>query len=209
MNSDFKTSTQPSQINLTAIFTLIVWLGCLSVSLLGMLYPLPTMATTGRPEQEPTEVMNVETFQGAEAPQQSPPPPQQEDSPVPSLPALPVPSPAIAFAQPIDNSVPIRTQNLSSVSPIAVQQLTFGQGEGDQPDPEYPLEAQLNQEEGTVQLLLHVEEDGRVSSVEVTQPSPWPLLNQSAVRAARDTWRFRPGPRRNYQIAITFQINRH
>jgi protein TonB len=85
--------------------------------------------------------------------------------------------------------------------------LTFGEGEGRQPPPEYPRQAILARQQGTVGLRFTVGEDGRILSVEVTLPSRWPLLNQAAERAVRDTWRFNPGPRRIYEVPIEFDLN--
>jgi protein TonB len=90
----------------------------------------------------------------------------------------------------------------------AVSHLTLGQGEGRQPPPMYPREAVIGRQEGTVGLRFTVGEDGRVVSVDVISPSPWPLLNQAAARAVRETWHFVPGPRRIYDVPIEFQLNR-
>ena len=88
----------------------------------------------------------------------------------------------------------------------SVQRLTFGQGEGRQPSPEYPAQAIQQHQEGTVVVRLVVGENGQVSSAEATQPCPWPMLNEAALRAVRHQWRFPAGDLRVYEVAIRFQI---
>ena len=94
----------------------------------------------------------------------------------------------------------------AATAPV-VSRLTFGEGEGRQPPPDYPRDAVLAHQEGTVTLRFTVGEDGRVASVEVISASRWPLLNQAASRAVRDTWRFNPGPKRIYEVPIEFELN--
>ena len=78
-----------------------------------------------------------------------------------------------------------------------------------QPPPEYPPEAVINGEEGTVIVRLTVDQDGRVTDAVASSPCSWPLLNNAAVRAVRSTWRFQKGPVRSYEVSIQFQLNRH
>ena len=130
------------------------------------------------------------------------------------------PSPAVAFALPVVN--PTRITKVAStasatvpasrpappVAPPAAQQLTFGQGEGDQPAPKYPFTAQREGQEGVVVVRMTVGPDGRVISAEPHVPSPWPLLNDEAVRTVKRRWTFQPGPVRSYEVAIRFQLNK-
>jgi hypothetical protein len=37
-------------------------------------------------------------------------------------------------------------------------------------------------------------------------PCPWSLLNEAAVQAVRDTWRFGAGPVRTYEVPIRFEL---
>jgi protein TonB len=93
--------------------------------------------------------------------------------------------------------------------PPPVTRLTIGQGEGDQPLPEYPRESILGRQEGTVLVRLGVGADGRVLWAQVIAPCPWPLLNQSAVRTVREAWQFHAGPPRVYEVPIQFQLHAH
>ena len=88
----------------------------------------------------------------------------------------------------------------------AVQQLTFGEGEGKQPAPEYPLAAIRRGQEGVVLVRFTVGNDGRVLGAGSVVASPWPLLNEAALRTVRERWRFRIGSSRVYEVAIRFEI---
>jgi protein TonB len=167
------------------------------------------------------------------APDLSSPPAPQNIS-VPQSPAIAVaaPSPAISFAVPVEGLTRIVdpnqaahgrpgtpsaiTSNSSSsgtgqpgngVVP-AVTHLTFGEGEGKQPPPEYPRDAVVAGQEGNVGLRFTVDETGRVKSVSTISPCHWPLLNQAATRAVREYWRFAPGPVRSYEVTIQFELQK-
>jgi protein TonB len=124
--------------------------------------------------------------------------------------------PAPSFALPVEGphqtvdakaAVPVQASQAVAPPPANVpQQLTYGQGEGKQPAPEYPAEAARAGEEGTVIVRFTVDANGRVAAAEASTPSEWPVLNHAAVRAVRDTWRFPSGPPRNYEVSIQFQL---
>ena len=125
--------------------------------------------------------------------------------------AVAEPSAAIAFAVPVEGPtriVPLDQAGYgkASAGASAVQRLTFGQGEGRQPSPDYPAQAIQLHQEGTVVVRLAVAESGQVSSAEAIQSCPWPMLNEAALRAVRQQWRFPPGGLRVYDFAIHFQI---
>lgn len=135
--------------------------------------------------------------------------------------AVAAPAPDIAFAVPIAaparivpaaeasyRTVEVKPEPAPAPAPIVAQPLTFGQGEGRQPAPEYPRQALRQGQEGVVTVRMTVGEDGRVLAAEAVSPSPWPLLNQSALRVVRSRWRFLPGTLRAYEVAIRFQLNR-
>jgi protein TonB len=142
----------------------------------------------------------------------------------PPLTAVATPSPEIAFALPTQGpmrvveaskAVPMPPADTTAVQPTdtapapgpaAVKTLTYGQGEGRQPAPEYPREAVIGREQGTVVVHFTVDENGRVVKAEAAKSCPWPLLNQAAVRAVRETWRFGAGPVRSYEVSIQFQL---
>lgn len=206
------------------IITLVLWLLCLVVGLLGWWLTQPPPAPTAPPKKaEPppqAEVLKVDLEpmvlpQVVPQDQSQPPPPS--DQPMPALPPLPEVAaydPSIAFAQPIDGLVRLVSRGQAnpgriSATPLPViQRLVYGQGEGAQPEPDYPQEAVDAGEEGTVGVRLKVDSSGQVIDAQAISPCTWPLLNQAAVQAVRNTWHFSPGPPRIYDVSIAFQLNR-
>lgn len=136
------------------------------------------------------------------------------------------PNPSVAFSLPVEpasRTVERTDANLASVSPArsantnasavagispAVESLVFGQGEGRQPAPRYPARARTAGQEGTVIVRFRVSEQGRVTEAAPAVGSPWPMLNDEAVRTVRESWRFRPGPVRVCDVAIRFELAR-
>jgi protein TonB len=159
-----------------------------------------------------------------------PPPADLVVAPAPPLVAVAVPNPAIPFALPVEQpsrivdakqavpparpTTPMSPQVTiparSTGPPTGVpQRLTFGEGEGAQPAPLYPREAVMARQEGTVIVRFTVGADGSVQKAEASKPSSSAMLNQAAVRAVRETWRFRAGPVRLYEVAIEFELRQH
>jgi protein TonB len=206
---------------LAPVLTFVVWIVCLAIGLLGLLLPY---SRPHRPVKTPESVkvqrLVVELSKEPLTPNEDEHPPGSLSSSAP-LPAdamapppiaVAQPSAAIAFAVPVEGPtrvVPFDQATYakpSSPATPAVQRLTFGQGEGRQPSPQYPVQAIQQHQEGTVVVRLVVGESGKVSSAEATQPCPWPLLNEAALRAVRQQWRFPPGDLRVYDVAIRFEI---
>ncbi len=176
---------------------------------------------------EPLPSPSATPSQAYESP--TPPPPLAKPLTAPAVPPLVAvagPAPHIAFALPVEG--PVRVVDAAeasfarqavveatnaaptgvAVASPPVQTLSYGQGEGRQPAPEYPRQAVRERQEGTVVVRLSVGEEGRVVAAEAVTPSPWPLLNQSAVRTVRERWRFRPGPMRVYDVPIRFELTK-
>jgi protein TonB len=142
---------------------------------------------------------------------QPPAPPEVVSAPSEApLIAIATPSPAIAFAEPV-KAVPqqqtlVTTPTKVAPAPDSPKRLTFGEGEGRQPSPEYPREAQLAHQQGSVLVRFIVGEDGRVQSAAVQTPCPFAMLNQAAVRGVRDSWRFARGTVRTYEVTIIYTL---
>jgi protein TonB len=208
------------------VLIMIVWLGCLVVGVLGLAlpYPRPAAPPAAFPPVQ-AELLSVEVAPGIPV-EPEPPPPASVSEPsrfevpvVPEMPALPAvaePSPAIAFALPVEGPVRIvnaRQANHSAARASAAsaapapQTLVYGRGEGRQPAPDYPGQARRDGQEGTVVIRFTVGENGRVLAAEAVSVCPWPLLNNAALRAVRERWRFRPGQVRLYEVAIRFELN--
>jgi len=204
---------------LTPVLTLVVWVVCLAIGLLGFLlsYSHPHRPLKA-PESVKVErlVVELNNTPNVSAENNRLPgsaisiTPSPADAMAPPPIAVAEPSAAIAFAVPVEGPtrvVPFNEATYAKPTTIpSVQRLTFGQGEGRQPSPQYPLLAIQQHQEGTVVVRLVVGENGRVSSAEATQPCPWPMLNEAALRAVRQQWRFAPGDLRVYEVAIRFEI---
>jgi protein TonB len=216
------------------VLTLVIWLGCVVIGTLGLVLPYARahwMAKKAEPPPVVAQLLNVEltseplppVASASSLPKLLEPPPMTPAVAVPEPPALAVaePSPTIAFAVPVAAPATIvephqasyRTPEVTpSVVPqpvaVAPRQLTFGQGEGKQPAPEYPRQALREGQEGTVLVRFTVGENGRVLAAEARSPSTWPLLNDAALRVVRQRWRFPAGALRAYEVAIHFQIKR-
>lgn len=76
---------------------------------------------------------------------------------------------------------------------------------GHMPAPAYPAAARRGGQTGTVVVEFTVDQNGRVIAAHAVQPSPWPLLNNEAVRTVR-RWKFPPGPVMKLQRPIVFQL---
>ena len=142
----------------------------------------------------------------------------------PPLVPVAAPAPAAAFAAPTEGPTrPVATieantarpppgvvkapsPRLAAAAPQRPTRLVLGQGEGRQPLPKYPREAEMARQQGTVVIQFTVGEDGTVRTANLVSPSPFALLNQAAIRAVRETWRFSPGPVRSYEVSIRFDF---
>ena len=220
-----------SGVSTGAVFTSILWSGCLLVGILGFVLPY-TRPLPPLKEQPPVkaEVLQVELTTDplpSLVPKSSaslPKPPALDQVPtvIPDIPPMTlVAEPdAVAFAMPVEGPVmivepakaifaaapPIEPKPAVAAPPV--QTLTYGQGEGRQPAPEYPYRARREGQEGVVGIRFSVGEDGRVLTAEAFSPCPWKLLNDSALRVVRDRWRFRTGAVRLYEVSIRFQLTR-
>lgn len=218
-------------VSWSSVFTLVLWTGCVTVGALGFVLPYTRPQPPAKqPEPVQAEILNVELSNDPlppldaappVAPNPSQPPPLLEPVAAPVAPpmiAVAQPSPAIAFALPVEGPVRVvEAKHAAHVAPPAetrtapvvsapVQQLVHGQGEGRQPAPTYPPQALRAGQEGIVRVRFSVGENGRVIAAEAAEPCSWRLLNSAAVRVIRERWRFPSGRVRLYEVAIHFQI---
>jgi TonB family protein len=223
--------TKDEGMEAVTVFTLVLWLVCLAIGALGFVlqYERPQPSAPPEPpilapqlEVELTrDLMPPPEVDALPADSLVPPPPPDALTPPAIIQPIRIaePSPAMAFPLPVEgatrvvdfdraeSSRPVVTNTPpSTVAPPAAQSLIFGEGEGRQRAPDYPGGARRQGQEGTVLVRLTVGENGRVLTAEVVLPSPWPLLNEAALRAVREKWRFRRGPVRIYEVAIRFEI---
>lgn len=225
-----------SEVPIMDVLTLVLWVCCAAVGIAGLNlpYPKPTEPSPG-PAAVEVEILQVELTDDPlptadplpPLPDSAPPPlppldPTLAPTTAPPLTAVAAPSAAIAFAIPVEGPVrivpmeqasppsetnPAPTNSMAS-TPLPLQQISFGRGEGRQPAPDYPYAAAREGQEGVVTVRFTVGEAGRVLAAEVSAPCPWPLLNQAAERAIRERWRFQRGSPRLYEVGIRFELNK-
>ncbi len=205
------------EVGLTPAWTTVLWTVCLAVGIAGLLAPRKHPAAPAHQHTPVTAtVIHVDLTRHASLPPNSAAPSAEQLPPAPPTIAPPAPAAVVApegtpvaFALPTTG--PARTATAAQAVPrrsnaaTDVEHLTYGVGEGDQPAPEYPLEADLAGQHGSIVVRFTVGEDGRVTSAEIIEPCPFPLLNQSALRTIREEWRFKPGPVRVDDITIQFK----
>jgi TonB family protein len=221
-------------ISVRSVLTTTIWASCVVIGLIGIVVPYARPATpkpAGIAIQ--AEILNVELtndplppLENSSAPPPTilTPPPAAKPVVPPGAPALirvAAPSPAIAFALPVSGptrvvAAPQASYSTRSETPRAeknaaelpVAPLTFGRGEGKQPAPTYPARALSEGQEGVVRVEFTVGADGRTVAAELAARSPWPLLNEAALKVIRERWRFAPGPVRRFEVPIHFKIQR-
>jgi protein TonB len=219
-----------SAVSLTAVFATCVWVSCVVVGVIGIVIPyaMPQAPKTPMAAIQ-AEILNVAlTTDPIEADNTPPPvanamtpPPASKPMVPPSAPALiPVAAPNPAIAYELSVAGPTRVVEAKNASYSApgtqvadaveqpVAQLTFGRGEGKQPAPTYPARALNEGQEGTVRVQLTVGPDGRPLAAEIVSQSPWPLLNEAALKVVRERWRFASGAVRRYEVPIHFKIRK-
>lgn len=217
----FHNAATPGEVNSLAVFTLVLWLSGVLIGVLGLALPYARpLPPPPPPEPFIAEQLQVELTKEPLPPPDAMRPSQSSDEMTPPEPvAVAQPSPAIAFALPVEGPTRIveasraeytrpPVTNTVAVAAPPAQTLVYGRGEGKQPEPEYPLAARRQGQEGTVVVRFTVGENGRVLTAEAFSPSPWPLLNEAALRVVRERWRFRGGPTRIYDVAIRFNLSK-
>lgn len=211
------------------ISTLIIWSGCVAVGLLGFVLPYARPKAPA-PAPEPVVVEKLEIALAPDlvppavptpaASPDNPPPPAALAPDTPVQPTAVADAATVAFALPVEGpTVVVDSTRASHARPAvnrptatagtglpAAQTLVFGQGEGRQPAPEYPLSAMNQRQQGTVGVRFMVTPEGRVRDVVAAAPSPWPALDESALRTVRHRWHFPRGPVRVYEVAIRFAL---
>jgi len=217
--------------NELAVFTLVLWSLCALVASLGfwLHYRRPHAPTREVPilAQQLQVELTPENLLPPDLPAplvevSSPAPPPEAFIPPAAPPPLAVaqPTPAIAFPVPVQAPPTVTETKAAGYTPVVTnvpaskfgapspQRLVFGEGEGKQPPPEYPRNALRQGQEGTVLVRIQVAEDGSVRSAEIASASPWPLLNDAALKVVRERWRFRSGRPHIYDVPIRFQLTK-
>jgi protein TonB len=182
------------------------------------------------PEPAPLEVTMVEEPDPPPPPPVQPPPPD-DPPPPPAIPDVPIPTDmAPPTPTPVDIPQPViapPTTMLAPVAPlappsprpvrvarrvaqprvVATAAAPVDAGPSDYlyaPAPPYPYAARQQRQQGTVILLVLIDEAGAPTSVTIEQSSGFSLLDEVAQKTARD-YRFRVGDSRTLRVPITFQ----
>lgn len=185
-----------------------------------------TLGNEGSPET-PGDAPPSENAVNTPEPLPAPPelPALAESAPLPEIPDLPAAAAKPAarpetLAKPSNTeSRPRTTTSRASGKPSPPAQTGVGQpaaaasgmsdssrlAHGRMPSPSYPGEARRMNQTGTVLVEFTVDSSGRVISAHAKSPSPWPLLNNEAVRTVR-RWKFPPGGVMKLQRPIVFQL---
>lgn len=131
----------------------------------------------------------------------------QDTSEAPRVVVVTLESPAIHFAVPTIGTVVVPTALATAPPPEPMRAVVergaskpkpkpignTGEG-GDRPKPrEYPKMALELGQQGSVTLLLTVDDAGTVTSVQIKQSSGWPILDHSATEWVKRHWIVPPG----------------
>ncbi len=170
----------------------------------------------------------VETKIIEELPQddeEPPPPPPEIEAPPPY-----VPPPEISIDLAVDSGPTTAITNVTTERPTApppkaappppkpvekqvVRVPPSTQGRGARiTQPEYPPGSRRAGEEGTVQLSVFVQENGRAGEIKIVKSSGFPKLDEAAVREVQRNWRFVPGKEDGkpvsmwHTFAVTFRL---
>ncbi|MES2981268.1 MAG: energy transducer TonB [Verrucomicrobiota bacterium] len=169
-----------------------------------------------------TEQIPTETIVEPAIPELSAPPALPELAPMAELPEIPeIPEVVIqktaqkvatpptpnTNSNPTARPKPNQATKPNNTPPSSATLLSFGKGEGRQPSPSYPLQAKRQNQQGTVIVEFLVGAEGKVLNAWLKSPSPYELLNNSALSTVRNRWRFPAGSARHYRISIIFQLN--
>ena len=140
-----------------------------------------------------------------------------DKTPAPRVVVVTLNSPAISFSVPTIGNVIVpnaiaQAPPVAALKPAAVVHnepktiAATGQG-GDRPQPPYPEMALKFGEQGTVVLLLTVDDSGVVESVTVKETSGSAILDRSAREFVKRHWIVPPGKGgRVFQATISYQI---
>ena len=214
--------------HLLNIGTLAAWLSFAGFGTVAVVYPqgpvrMPEMVVGetmllpddfelgGETSEEPSEEVPDTAPVAVREPLPTPPdlPEIAETKPLPLIPAFPAitenPKPA-APRQPSRAASPSRSSgNGKPAAASSGMSKAARIAAGSMPAPSYPAEARRKGQTGTVIVEFTVDSSGRVTYANASSPSPWPLLNQEAVRTVL-RWRFPPGDFISLERPIVFRL---
>jgi TonB family protein len=131
----------------------------------------------------------------------------------PQVVAVTLDTPAINFAVPTIGNLVVATA-LAKAPPaaplkIAVRPMTVsstGAG-GERPQPPYPKIALESAQQGSVVLLMSVDDTGVIASVEIKESSGWPILDRATLDFVKRHWTIPPvSGTRLFEATITYKL---
>jgi protein TonB len=154
-------------------------------------------------------------------PELPPPPPAPAEMPLPSLTPPPLPI-APVVPEPVASAPPVQAPRVEHhkmakpvvhvtkpvVSPEAPPP-TENMGEPEylaDPRPIYPLAARQRHQQGTVLLLVTMDEAGNPISVSIEQSSGYSVLDKAALKQVETAWRFKPGQGLTVHVPVEFHL---
>jgi periplasmic protein TonB len=176
--------------------------------------PTETMQVILPPEQEPPPPTEFKPPEETETPDTPP------DAPQVAVVTAMAATPDIRFAVPVvgvtnvvSNAAeasappPTITQKPQSQpsGPVRFNPRAAG-ADGYFPQPDYPPMSLRNQEQGTVEIRIKVDEQGKVTSADVQKSSRFGMLDDAALRVVKNKWHFPAGPLRDYVWPCVFQL---
>ncbi len=212
----------------TAFILHLVLLVSLSVGAAALFKLNTEAATPAPPEPTPLEITMVEEPEDAPPP---PPPPPDDIPPPPAIPDVPIPTemppptpqlvtvpqpvitpptttvtPVAPLAPPAPKPVKVARRAPPVEAPPASAPVDAGPSDYlDAPPPSYPYAARQGHEEGTVVLLVVINEQGQPVSVTIDRSSGFPILDSVAQKQVANEFRFRVGSSRALRVPISFQ----
>ncbi|SRR5712664_1862603 len=134
-------------------------------------------------------------------PEVQPDEPAPQDAPVETPQVVTVAAPAdapVAFAVPVQGAVAVAKEARFATPPPPATHPPAGPtkfdpnaASGSFPPPEYPVLAHAHQYQGTVTLEIFVDADGKITSVKVQKSSGYTILDDAALKAVKERWRFK------------------
>ncbi len=175
-----------------------------------------------KPVSQPVDVVPVVFVPPPEQPKSEPEQkpdetPPTEEVATPQVATVVAPNPAaVAFAVPVQGPVMVAQAARLATPPPPPQTQTEpprptkfdpnAMNAGRYPPPSYPLLAQRNHYEGTVDIELRVDSSGAVTSVKLIRSSGFPVLDEATLQVVKTRWRFPPGEPRYLMWSCIFQL---
>jgi TonB family protein len=153
-----------------------------------------------------------------DAPSDEPPGPGSGGGDGGDVVAVTVDSSAVAFSVPTVGNVlvplgmapappPNPMRPVAPVMSVQIESITTTGSGGSRPAPPYPLESLRRKEEGTVVLLLEVDNTGRIINAQIKESSGYRRLDQATLDYVVRHWLINPGRGKQvYEAPITYQL---